>query len=86
MEIKKFANVREFAENRKLNRIIYSTMTYEEKRKLKEYIYNLNERTNRKDLIWEYLNEPIEEEYYVSISLILGGYVRSKDDKNSNRL
>lgn len=82
MKIKKFSNIREFAKERKLNRIIYRTMNYEERKELKKYIYALNEKTNRKDLMWEYLNEPMDSEYFVSISIILGGYVRN--DKNSN--
>lgn len=82
MKIKEFNNIREFAKERKLNRIIYRTMSYEERKELKEYIYALSERTNRKDLIWEYLNEPIDTEYFVSISIILGGYVRNDKDSN----
>lgn len=82
MKIREFNNIREFAEDRKLNRIIYRTMSYEERKELKEYIYALKERTNRKDLMWEYLNEPLDTEYFVSISIILGGYVRNDKDSN----
>lgn len=82
MKIKEFDNIKEFAKERKINRIIYRTMSYEERKELKEYIYALRERTNRKDLMWEYLNEPIDTDYFVSISIILGGYV--KNDKDSN--
>lgn len=82
MKIKEFDNIKEFAKERKINRIIYRTMSYEERKELKEYIYALGERTNRKDLMWEYLNEPIDTEYFVSISIILGGYVRNDKDSN----
>lgn len=78
MKIREFNNIREFAKDRKLNRLIYTTMTYYEKVELKQYIYNLKERQNRKDIIWEYLNEPLESEYHVYISIILAGY--DKDD------
>lgn len=78
MEIRKFENVKEFAKDRKLNRLIYSTMTYEEKVALKKYVYGLKERQNRKDLIWEYLNEPLGTDYYIYVSLVLKSYVRSK--------
>lgn len=84
MKIKEFSNIREFAEERKLNRIIYKTMDYEERKELKEYIYALKERNNRKDLMWEYLNEPFESEYFMDISIILASYIRSSNDKNSN--
>lgn len=84
MEIKKFSNIREFAEERKLNRIIYSMMNYDEKVKLKKYVYGLKEKRNRKDLIWEYLNEPMGEDYYISISIIMNNFDRRKDDKDSN--
>lgn len=82
MKIKEFDNIKEFAKERKINRIIYRTMSYEERKELKEYIYALKERTNRKDLMWEYLNEPIDTDYFVSISIILGGYVRNDKDSN----
>lgn len=82
MRIKEFSNIREFAGERKLNRIIYRTMSYEERKELKEYIYNLKERNNRKDLMWEYLNEPMDTDYFVSISIILGGYVKNDKDNN----
>lgn len=82
MKIKKFSNIREFAKERKLNRIIYRTMNYKEIRELKNYIYALNEKTSRKDLMWEYLNEPMDTEYFVSISIILGGYARNDKDSN----
>lgn len=57
-------------------------MKYEERKELKEYIYALKERNNRKDLMWEYLNEPIDTDYFVSISIILKGYVRNDKDSN----
>lgn len=78
MEIRKFENVKEFAKYRKLNRLIYSTMTYEEKLTLKKYVYSLEEKQNRKDIIWEYLNEPIGSDYYICVSIVLKSYMRSK--------
>ena len=74
MKIREFNNIREFAKDRKMNRIIYSMLTYEEKVELKRYIYDLKERNNRKDLIWEYLNEPIESDYFIYVSLVLKSY------------
>lgn len=77
MKIREFENIKEFAKDRKLNRIIYSTMSLEEKAQLKKYIYGLNERRNRKDFIWEYLNEPMETDYYISVNIIMSSYDRS---------
>lgn len=74
MKIREFNNIREFAKDRKMNRIIYSMLTYEGKVELKKYIYGLKERNNRKDLIWEYLNEPIESDYFIYVSLVLKSY------------
>lgn len=53
-------------------------MSYEERVELKKYIYSLNERNNRKDLIWEYLNEPMETEYFMNISILISAYERNK--------
>lgn len=86
MKMLGFKNISEFAEHRKINRIIYRTMTYEEKKELKKYVYELQERNNRKDLIWEYLNEPMETDYFIYISIILKGYDRSDKNENSNWL
>ena len=74
MKIREFTNIREFAKDRKMNRIIYSMLTYEERAELKRYVYGLQERNNRKDLIWEYLNEPLESDYFIYVSLVLKGY------------
>ena len=77
MEIRKFKNLVEFAEEKTLNRTIYSNMSYKEKRKLKYYIYHsLKERNSQKDLIWEYLNEPIESDYFIYTSIILNGITK----------
>lgn len=55
-------------------------MSYQEKVKLKEYVYGLKERKNRKDLIWEYLNEPMETDYYISVNIIMSSFDRSNND------
>ena len=73
MELK----INEFARHKSLNRAIYSSMSYDEKRKLKFYLYyviKINE--DKKDLIWKFLNEPIESEDYMSSVLILNKYGR----------
>ena len=78
MEIKRFTNIKEFANEKTLNKTIYSNMSYKEKRKLKYYIYHsLKERNSQKDLIWEYLNEPIESDYFIYTSLVLNSIKRS---------
>lgn len=84
MKMREFKNISEFAEYRKINRIIYKMMTYDEKVELKKYVYDLKERNNRKDLIWEYLNEPLETDYFVYISIVLKGYDRSDKNENSD--
>lgn len=79
MELKKFNNIKEFAEEKTLNKMIYSGMSYKEKKKLKYYIYHsLKERNSQKDLIWEYLNEPIGSDYFIYTSLVLNSIKRSK--------
>lgn len=70
-----YESVKEFAKNRRINRIIYTTMTYKEKRLLKEKIYGIIDlRKELKDMMWEYLNEPIDTEEFLNISIILAGY------------
>lgn len=79
MKIKEFNNIKEFADQKTINKLIYSSMTRCEKRELKNYIYyKLNDRLDKKDLIWEYLNEPIDSEYYIYTAVMLGSYSRRK--------
>lgn len=79
MEIKRFKDIKEFAEEKTINRLIYDTMSYEEKRKLKFYIYYfLKEKEQKKDIIWEYLNEPIGSDSYIYTSIMLSSYNRRK--------
>lgn len=79
MKIKEFNNIKEFASDKTINKLIFSNMTYQEKRELKRYIYNhLEDRVEKKDLIWEYLNEPIDSEYYIYTAVMLGSYSRRK--------
>lgn len=76
MELK-IDNISEFVRHKSLNRAIYSSMSYDEKRKLKFYLYyviKINE--DKKDLIWRFLNEPIESEDYIYSTLILNKYGR----------
>lgn len=77
MEIKKFKNIEEFAEEKMINRLIYNDMTYDEKRKLKFYIYYfLKEDDKKRNIIWEYLNEPISSGIYIYTSIKLSSYSR----------
>lgn len=79
MEIKKFSNIKEFAEEKTVNKMIYTNMSYKEKRKLKLYIYHsLKERNSQKDLIWEYLNEPIGSDYFIYTSIVLNSVKRRR--------
>lgn len=79
MKIKEFKNIKEFAEQKTINKLIYSNMTYNEKKELKDYIYHyLEDKTDKKDLIWEFLNEPIDSEYYIYTAVMLGSYARRK--------
>lgn len=76
MELK-IDNISEFVRHKSLNRAIYSSMNYDEKRKLKFYLYcviKIDE--DKKDLIWRFLNEPIESEDYIYSTLILNKYGR----------
>ena len=75
----RFNDIKEFAEHKTINKTIYTNMSYKEKRKLKYYIYHsLKERNSQKDLIWEYLNEPIGSDYFIYTSLVLNSIKRSK--------
>lgn len=86
MELK-FDNYREFVEHRKINKVIYNCINYKEKRILKNRIYYiLEDRNDKKNLIWEYLNEPIGSEDFIRISIIMSEYWREINGKNSNRL
>lgn len=79
MEIKRFNNIKEFANDKTINKLIYTNMTYFEKKELKNYIYyTLQEKMDKKDLIWEFLNEPIDSDYYIYTAIILGSYSRRK--------
>lgn len=74
-----FVSYRTFYKNRKYFREKYKTMTYREKLALKHYLYSITIITTmHKDLIWEYLNEPIGSEYYVSNSQLGRQYMRAK--------
>lgn len=77
MEMRRFKTFKEFAEEKIINRSIYNTMEYEEKRKLKFYIYYaLKEKQDKKDLIWEYLNEPMDSESYMVSSILISNYLK----------
>ncbi len=79
MKIKEFKTIKEFAEQKTINKLIYSNMTYDEKRELKRYVYYIFEdKKDRQDLIWEFLNEPIDSEYYIYTAVMLGSYARRK--------
>ena len=80
MKIKEFNNIKEFAEQKTINKLIYSNMTYQEKKELRDYIYHyLDEKQEKnKDLIWEFLNEPMDSEIYLYSTIILGSYARRK--------
>jgi hypothetical protein len=74
MELK-IDNINEFARHKSLNRAIYSSMNYDEKKKLKFYLYYVIKiDEDKKDLIWKFLNEPIESEDYMRSVLILNKY------------
>lgn len=78
MEIKRFKTFKEFAQERIINRTIYKTMTYDEKCRLKFYIYYvLKEKQDKKDIIWEYLNEPMDTETYLFCSIMINKYLKS---------
>lgn len=86
MEMRKFKDIREFAEDRILNKVIYESMCYNKKRDLKKYIYSLQEKNDKKDLIWEYLNEPVDSEYYLYVNTMICSYIRWNNGKSKNRL
>lgn len=78
MELK-INDINEFAKNRKINKIIYMSYTYEQKRRLKFYVYyQMKEKEEKKNLIWEYLNEPLDSQDYIITSIMLSKYGRGK--------
>lgn len=77
MELK-INNINEFAKNKNINKIIYKSMCYNKKRKLKFYIYYVMKlEEEKKDLIWRFLNEPLESDEYIYSSLMLNKYRRN---------
>lgn len=77
MELK-INNINEFAKNKNINKIIYESMCYNKKRKLKFYIYYVMKlEEEKKDLIWRFLNEPLESDEYIYSSLMLNKYRRN---------
>lgn len=79
MKMKGFKNIEEFAENKTINKLIYADMDNISRRELKFYIYKvLEDKQEKKDIIWEYLNEPIDSEAYLYSSIMLGQYLRRK--------
>lgn len=76
MELK-INDIKEFAKHKTINKTIYNSMSYNEKRKLKFYLYYVIKiDEDKKDLIWKFLNEPIETEEYIYSSLYLSKYGR----------
>lgn len=52
-----FKTYKEFKKIHQEMKQIYPTLTLEERRKLKNYIYSLQMSYGKKDRIWEYLND-----------------------------
>lgn len=78
----KFNNFMEFTKKRKLLRVYYILLTYDEKREYKKYIYSLEFKDFFKDKLWEYLNEPKGSPYYVyewEIMEFIKYYARNKN-------
>ena len=74
-----FTSFRTFYKNRHYMREKYKTMTYYEKLNLKHYLYSISIiTTQHKDLIWEYLNEPMGSIDYVFNSQLKNQYMRAK--------
>lgn len=74
-----FISYRTFYKNRHYMREKYKTMSYYQKLSLKRYLYSITIITTpHKDLIWEYLNEPLGSEYYVSNNRLRENYMRAK--------
>ena len=74
-----FVSFRTFYKNRHYIREKYKTMSYYEKLHLKRYLYSIAIiTTQHKDLIWEYLNEPIGSPYYVYNNQLRRQYMRAK--------
>ncbi len=74
-----FISYRTFYKNRHFIREKYKTMSYNQKLALKRYLYSITIiTTQHKDLIWEYLNEPMTSEFYVSNNMLKRQYMRAK--------
>lgn len=74
-----FISYRTFYKKRHFIREKYKTMNYYQKLSLKRYLYSITIiTTQHKDLIWEYLNEPLDSIFYVSNNKLRKQYLRAK--------
>lgn len=74
-----FISYRTFYKNRHLIKDIYINSTTKQKQHIKRYLYSIAIiKPYHKDIIWEYLNEPIDSDYYVSNNTLRKEYRKAK--------
>lgn len=74
-----FISYRTFYKNRHIIKDIYNKSTIKQKIQFKRYLYSITIiKPFHKDIIWEYLNEPIGSEYYVSNNRLRKEYRKAK--------
>lgn len=74
MEYKGFKNIEEFAKDRLIYKTMYNELSLYEKQDLKKYVYGMDGKEFYKDIIWEYLNEPLDSAYYINTTIVLSKF------------
>lgn len=75
----RFIGFRDFYKRSRIIKSVYKSLSLEDKWTYKYYIYsNALISQNRLDLIWEYLNEPDNSEYYVSRKKLGEQYLKAR--------
>lgn len=75
----RFIGFRDFYKRSRKIKSMYDRLSLEEKWTYKYYVYsNALVSQNRLDLIWEYLNEPENSEYFVSRKKLGEQYMKAR--------
>ena len=75
----RFIGFKDFYKRSRKIKSMYDKLSLEEKWTYKYYVYsNALVSQNRVDLIWEYLNEPENSEYFVSIKKLGEQYMKAR--------
>lgn len=73
-----FVSSREFYEKRDTIRAKYSLLSFAKKCIYKSYVYSRDIYYANKNIIWEFLNEPDDSEYFIKAKLDMISFKGSK--------